>query len=73
VNTVLKAVIEIFVITYISRHPYLPTDIGSLLCFIYNMQKLTHKLKPINAVGNPNQSSKEKLILPPPPQCHAGI
>jgi len=31
------------------------------------MQEPTHKLKPINAVGNPNQSSKEKLILPPLP------
>jgi hypothetical protein len=31
------------------------------------MQKPTHKLKPINAVGNPNQTSKEKLVLPPLP------
>jgi hypothetical protein len=31
------------------------------------MQKPNHKLKPINAVDNPNKRSKEKLILPPLP------
>jgi hypothetical protein len=36
------------------------TDIGNVLCFIYNVQKQTHKLKPINAVGNPNQSSTHR-------------
>lgn len=63
VNTVLKPIIEIFAVTYISWCPYLLTDIDNVSCFIYNMQKPTHKLQPINAVGNSN------LFSPPPVPC----